>query len=136
MPDGSPAAPPIPFIDLDAQRRAIGPRMEEAILRVVQSGKYILGPEVGQLEKDLAAFCGAPCVLSCANGTDALELAIIELLGQGDGSGEILTTSHTFIATADAIVYATALSRGADLLTCDRHFDGMPGVRLVPKSSG
>ena len=40
------------------------------------------------------------------------------------------------LATADAIVYATALSHGADLLTCDRHFDGMPGVRLVPKSSG
>jgi uncharacterized protein len=40
------------------------------------------------------------------------------------------------LATVDAIVYATALSHGADLLTCDRHFDGMPGVRLVPKSSG
>jgi predicted nucleic acid-binding protein len=40
------------------------------------------------------------------------------------------------LATADAIVYATALAHGADLLTCDRHFDGMPGVRLVPKSTG
>ena len=40
------------------------------------------------------------------------------------------------LATADAIVYATAHAHGADLLTCDRHFDGMPGVRLVPKSTG
>jgi uncharacterized protein len=40
------------------------------------------------------------------------------------------------LATADAVVYATALAHGADLLTCDRHFDGLPGVRLVPKSTG
>lgn len=106
MPDGSPAAPPLPFIDLDAQRRAIGPRMEEAILRVVRSGKYILGPEVGQLEKDLAAFCGAPHVLSCANGTDALALCLMAWdIKPGDA---VLCPAFTFAATAEVVAWVGA----------------------------
>ena len=48
----------IEFIDLAAQRRRIGRRMDEAILRVVDHGKYIMGPEVAELEKELAAYCG------------------------------------------------------------------------------
>lgn len=100
MPDGAPIAP-LAFIDLDAQRRAIGPRMEEAILRVVRSGKYILGPEVMELERQLAAFCGAPHVLSCANGTDALAL-ILRGLGIGPGDA-VATVSHTAVATVAAI---------------------------------
>ena len=49
----------IPFIDLKAQRARIGKRMDEAILRVVDHGGYIMGPEVGELESQLAEFCGA-----------------------------------------------------------------------------
>ena len=62
----------IPFIDLQAQRRRIGPRMDEAIARVLSHGGFILGPEVKALEAELAARGGVKHCVSCANGTDAL----------------------------------------------------------------
>ena len=96
----------IELIDLAAQRRRIGRRMEEAILRVVDHDKYIMGPEVAELEKELAAYCGAKHVLSCANGTDALGLALMARnlkLGQA-----VLVPSFTFAATA----------RGGGLVRC------------------
>ena len=70
-------AAPLPFIDLGAQRARIGAAMDEAILRVVNHGAYILGPEVAALETELAAFCGASHVVSCANGTDALAMVLM-----------------------------------------------------------
>ena len=89
---------PIEFVDLKAQRRRIGPRMDEAIRRVVEHGRFILGPEVAELERQLAEFCGARHVLSCANGTDALGLA---LMAKSAGPGQaILVPSFTFAATA------------------------------------
>ncbi len=78
--------------------------------------------EVGEDKADqVIAFTGT-CIVAALDTDIALSAAD-------------LCARHR-LATADAIVYATALSHGADLLTCDRHFDGMPGVRLVPKSSG
>ena len=68
---------PIPFIDLGAQRRRLGASVDDAIMRVVNHGGYIMGPEVFALEADLAAFCGAKHVISCANGTDALALVLM-----------------------------------------------------------
>lgn len=65
-------AAPIEFIDLQAQRARIGGRIELAIERVLEHGRFILGPEVAELERQLAEFCGARHVLTCANGTDAL----------------------------------------------------------------
>ena len=73
----------IPFIDLAAQRRRLGDRIDAAIGRVLDHGKFILGPEVAQLEEELGAFCGAQHVVSCANGTDALVLA---MMGVGGGT--------------------------------------------------
>ncbi len=91
----------IPFIDLQAQRAAIGPAIEEAILKVVRHGAYILGPEVSQLEKNLAEFCGAEEVVSCANGTDALTMV---LLARGVKPGDaVFCPSFTFAATAEVI---------------------------------
>src|SRR5690348_2414381 len=66
---------PVEFIDLAAQRRRIGARMDDAILRVVNHGKYIMGPEVGELERKLAEFCGVKHCIGVANGTDALLMA-------------------------------------------------------------
>ena len=97
----------IEFIDLAAQRRRIGRRMDEAILRVVDHGKYIMGPEVAELEKELAAYCGAKHVLSCANGTDALGLALMARnlkLGQA-----VLVPSFTFAATAEVVAWFDAV---------------------------
>ncbi len=100
------AADSIPFIDLGAQRRRLGAAVDEAILRVVNHGGYIMGPEVKQLESDLAAFCGAKHVLSCANGTDALALV---LMAKGLKRGQaVLCPTFTFAATAEVVAWFDA----------------------------
>ena len=68
---------PIPFIDLAAQRRRLGRAIDDAVARVLDHGQYILGPEVRMFEADLAAFCGAKEAVTCANGTDALQLVLM-----------------------------------------------------------
>jgi dTDP-4-amino-4,6-dideoxygalactose transaminase len=94
---------PIPFIDLQAQRRRIGSRIDAAIARVVEHGQFILGPEVRALERDLAEFCGAKAAISCANGTDALALV---LMAKGPKPGDaIFCPSFTFAATAEVIAW-------------------------------
>jgi dTDP-4-amino-4,6-dideoxygalactose transaminase len=98
---------PIEFIDLGAQRRRLGRRIDAAILRVVDHGKYIMGPEVAIFEQELAAFCGAKHVLSCANGTDALGLA---LMVKGLKAGQaVLVPSFTFAATAEVVAWFDAV---------------------------
>jgi dTDP-4-amino-4,6-dideoxygalactose transaminase len=100
------AVPSIEFIDLAAQRRRIGPRMEEAILRVVRHGKYIMGPEVAELERQLAAFCEAKHVISCANGTDALALV---LMAKGIKPRDaVFVPAFTFAATAEVVAWLGA----------------------------
>ena len=97
---------PMPFIDLGAQRRRLGAAGEEAILRVVDHGAYILGPEVARLEAELAAFCGARHVVSCANGTDALALVLMaKELKPGQA---VLCPSFTFAATAEVVAWFDA----------------------------
>ncbi|HEY9217720.1 MAG TPA: DegT/DnrJ/EryC1/StrS aminotransferase family protein [Phenylobacterium sp.] len=91
----------IPFIDLQAQRRRLGAPLEDAILKVVRSGAYIMGPEIGAFETELAAFGQAPHALSCANGTDAL---ILPLMAFGVGAGDaVFCPSFTFAATAEVV---------------------------------
>jgi dTDP-4-amino-4,6-dideoxygalactose transaminase len=97
---------PIAFIDLAAQRKRIGSAMDEAILRVVNHGGYIMGPEVKALEADLSAFCGAKHSISCANGTDALAMV---LMAKGVKAGDaILCPSFTFAATAEVVAWVGA----------------------------
>ena len=111
MPDAAlrskPQPPPIEFIDLGAQRRRLGRELDEAILRVVDHGRYIMGPEVAVFEKELAAFCGAKHVLSCANGTDALGLGLLAL-GVKPGQA-VLVPSFTFAATAEVVAWYDAV---------------------------
>jgi dTDP-4-amino-4,6-dideoxygalactose transaminase len=97
----------IEFIDLGAQRRRIGQQMDEAVLRVVDHGKYIMGPEVATLEKELATFCGARHVLTCANGTDALGLAL--MAKNLKPRQAVLVPSFTFAATAEVVVWFDAV---------------------------
>lgn len=104
----------IPFIDLGAQRRRMGAAVEEAILKVVHHGAYIMGPEVKQVEADLAAFCGAKHVISCANGTDALALV---LMAKAVKPGQaILCPSFTFAATAEVVAWLGAVPVFVDSL--------------------
>ena len=99
----------IPFIDLAAQSRRVGDRIETAIKRVLAHGQFVLGPEVRLLEQELGGFCGAKEVVSCANGTDALALV---LMARGVRPGHaVLCPTFTFAATAEVIAWmgATAI---------------------------
>ena len=91
----------IEFIDLKAQQRRIKEKINAGIARVLDHGKYILGPEVVELEERLAAFVGSKYCISCANGTDALQIAQMALdIGPGD---EVITPGFTYIATAETV---------------------------------
>ena len=105
---------PIPFIDLAAQQRLIGARIEAAIKRVLAHGGYIMGPEVAELEHQLAAFCGAKYAISCANGTDALALVLMaRQLRPGDA---VFVPSFTFAATAEVVAWLGATPVLVDVL--------------------
>jgi len=98
--------PEIPYVDLAAQHAPLKERILEAVARVLDHGHFILGPEVAELEARLAARLGVPHVIGVANGTDALVLAL-KARGVGPGD-EVLTVSHSFVATASAICLAGA----------------------------
>ena len=92
---------PIPFIDLQAQRQRLGQPLEDAILKVVRSGAWIMGPEIAELEKALGDFGQAPFVLSCGSGTEALQLP---LMAWGIGPGDaVFCPSFSFAATAEVM---------------------------------
>jgi UDP-2-acetamido-2-deoxy-ribo-hexuluronate aminotransferase len=91
----------IEFIDLKAQQARIKTQIEAAMARVLAHGQYILGPEVADLEERLASYTGARHCISCANGTDALQIAQMALgIGPGD---EVITPGFTYIATAETV---------------------------------
>jgi UDP-2-acetamido-2-deoxy-ribo-hexuluronate aminotransferase len=92
----------IPFIDLAAQQDRLRTEIESGIARVLAHGQYILGPEVAELEEKLAAYTGASHCITVANGTDALQIALMALgVGPGD---EVVTPGFSYIATAEAAV--------------------------------
>ncbi|HEX5706298.1 MAG TPA: DegT/DnrJ/EryC1/StrS family aminotransferase [Pyrinomonadaceae bacterium] len=96
----------IPFVDLKAQYRSIKEEVGEAVARVLESAQFVLGPEVEAFEEEFAAYCGARHCVALNSGTSALHLA---LLAAGVRPGdEVITTSHTFVATVAAIIYAGA----------------------------
>lgn len=91
----------IPLVDLYAQYQAIQPEIDAAIQRVIANSSYILGPEVKKFEGNWAAFCGVKHAVGTDSGTAALHLALL-LLGVGPGD-EVITTTHTFVATAEVV---------------------------------
>ena len=97
---------PVAFIDIGAQRRRLGAKIDEAVARVLTHCQFINGPEVTQLEADLAAFCGAKHVVACASGTDAL---LMVLMAQGIGPGDaVICPSFTFCATGEVVALTGA----------------------------
>jgi dTDP-4-amino-4,6-dideoxygalactose transaminase len=97
---------PVPFIDIGAQRRRLGKSIDDAVGRVLAHCQFINGPEVAQLEAELAAFSGAKHVVTCASGTDAL---LMVLMAKGIGPGDaVLCPSFTFCATGEAVALTGA----------------------------
>jgi dTDP-4-amino-4,6-dideoxygalactose transaminase len=97
---------PIPFIDIAAQRQRLGKTIDEAVSRVLSHCQFINGPEVTQLEAELAAFSGAKHVVTCASGTDAL---LMVLMAKGVGRGDaVLCPTFTFCATGEAVALTGA----------------------------
>ena len=91
----------IPFIDLKAQYRALQPQIQVRINTVLEHGKYIMGPEVKELEERLEVYSGARHCITVASGTEALLISLMALgVGPGD---EVVTTPFTFVATAEVI---------------------------------
>jgi dTDP-4-amino-4,6-dideoxygalactose transaminase len=106
--------PPIPFIDLAKQQARLRPALDAAVARVFDHGQYIMGPEIADLERRLAAFCEARHAISCGSGTDALLLA---LMAKGLRPGEaVIVPSFTFCATAEAVCLLGGIPVFADVV--------------------
>jgi dTDP-4-amino-4,6-dideoxygalactose transaminase len=105
---------PIPFIDTVAQRQRLGKSLDDAVARVLTHCQFLGGPEITQLESELAAFCGAKHAVSCSSGTDAL---LMVLMAQGIGPGDaVLCPSFTFCATGEAVALTGATPVFVDVL--------------------
>jgi len=96
----------IAFIDIVEQRRRLGKRIDDAVAKVLTHCQFINGPEVTQLEADLAAFSGAKHVIACASGTDAL---LMVLMAKGIGPGDaVICPTFTFCATGEVVALVGA----------------------------
>ena len=96
----------IPLVDLKTQYRTIKPEVDAAIQRVLDSGQFVLGPEVAAFEQEFALYCGAKYGIGVNSGTSALHLALLAAaVGPGD---EVITVPFTFIASAASIRYTGA----------------------------
>ncbi len=106
-------APPIAPLDLAAERRFLGPALEQAVLGVLRSGRYIQGPEVERFEADFARLTGVAHAVAVSSGTDALVLGL-RALGVGAGD-EVVTSPFSFFASAGSIAWIGARPRLADV---------------------
>jgi dTDP-4-amino-4,6-dideoxygalactose transaminase len=103
----------IPLVDVKAQYERLIPRIQERIGEVLQSGIFILGPNLEAFEREAAAYLGVPRAVGVANGTDALVLAL-DAMGIGPGD-EVICPAFTFYATAEAIARRGATPVFADI---------------------
>ena len=102
----------IPFVNLARQQEVIQEPIKHCIQKVMSHGKYIMGPEISELEKKLAEFVNVDHCIGVSSGTDALVASLLSKdIGRGD---EVITTAFTFISTAEAIIRT-----GADVVFCD-----------------
>ncbi len=105
--------PTVPLINIARQTAAIRAELDEAIARVLDSGQFILGPEVAELEGKIAEYCGAKFAIACASGSDALLLPLLALkVAPGDS---VITTPFTFFASAGSIARAGARPAFVDI---------------------
>jgi dTDP-4-amino-4,6-dideoxygalactose transaminase len=104
---------PVPMCDVNAQYRALQPEIDAAVMRVLSSGLAINGPDVAAFEKEAAEYCGTNYAIGCANGTDAILLALAALdIGPGD---EVIIPPFTFFATLGSVLRCGATPVFADI---------------------
>ncbi|HEX2053869.1 MAG TPA: DegT/DnrJ/EryC1/StrS family aminotransferase [Actinomycetota bacterium] len=121
---------PISALDLRAQRARLAGRIEAAIARVLDHGQFVLGPEVEALEKRLTEFCSARHAVLCANGTDAL---VVALRAWGVGAGHaVFVPAFTFAATAEAAALVGATPVLVDVSPADYTMDPASLARAIP----
>lgn len=126
----------IPFIDLAAQQKRIRQPINDAIGRVLDHGAFIMGPEVDHLERALSEYCGAKHVVTCANGTDALQLV---LMAEGIGTGDsVLIPSFSFVSTGEVLPLAgaTPIFVDVDETTFNIAPDSLENVIVESRSRG
>lgn len=99
--------PSVPFLDLRAAEEELAPELEAAALRVMRSGRYILGAELEAFEAEFAAYCGAAHCIGVGNGLDAIAL-LLRAYGVGEGA-EVVVPAHTFIASWLGVTLAGAV---------------------------
>src|SRR5579883_3390914 len=122
----------IPFIDVAAQRRRLGTRIDEAIDRVTAHCQFILGPEVRAFEAELAKFCGARHAVTCASGTDALVMVLMaKRIGPGDA---VICPAFTFCATAEVVALLGATPVFADVDEATFNLDPKSLERAIAKA--
>src|ERR1700709_1867105 len=103
----------VPFVDLKAQYRRLKPEVDAAVIRVMESSQYVLGPEVAAFEREFARYCQVDHAVGVNTGTSALHLALLAAgIGPGD---EVITVPFTFVATAAAIEYTGAVPVFVDI---------------------
>lgn len=111
----------INFIDLNAQRARLGSKIDTAVMQVINSGQFILGPEVNELERRLAAYTGVKHAITCASGTDALYMVLLaKNVGPGDA---VFVPTYTFAATAEVVALAGATPVFVDVLESSFNMD-------------
>jgi dTDP-4-amino-4,6-dideoxygalactose transaminase len=128
---------PIAFIDLQAQRLRLEEPLNNAIRTAVEGGQWILGPQVAQLEKDLAAWAGVKHAIACANGTDAL-LLVLKAWGVGAGDA-VFVPAFTFAATGEVVALAGATPVFVDVLPNTFNMDPASletAIALVKREGG
>ena len=120
---------PVAFIDIGAQRRRLGQSIDNAVKKVLTHCQFINGPEVTQLEADLAKFCGAKYAVGCASGTDAL---LMVLMAKGVGAGDaVICPSFTFCATGEVVALTGATPVFADVEEATFNMDAASLTRAV-----
>ncbi|WP_394692828.1 DegT/DnrJ/EryC1/StrS family aminotransferase [Hyphobacterium sp.] len=126
----------IPFIDLGAQRDRLRAELNVAVAEVLDSGAFVLGPQVSELESRLAEFAGAPHGIACANGTDAI---VLPLLAMGITKGDaVFVPSFTFASSAEVIPWtrATPVFVDVDPLTYNMDPESLKAAVEMVKAEG
>ena len=123
----------IPMVDPMAWHRPIQDELEQAALDVLRSGRYVMGEQVERFEKEAANYLGVKQAIGCANGTDALVLAL-KAAGIGPGD-EVLTTGFTFFATVEAILQVGAVPVLVDIDARTFNIDPVELERVVSPRS-